>query len=176
MVQELFDNLSRSRTIAGKFLLSQMGKIFDTDTAKKVLGEAFLMENFGEPQMQPQIDPRTGQQVMMPVMQPNGQPVMQINEQAVVQSISEVLSGDLGSYDVAVGESVSSETMKMANAADLKDFATTYPGLIPPDLLIEESMLPQSTKTKVVNSIKQAQAMQANAINKGVPNGNKKQA
>ncbi len=62
---------------------------------------------------------------------------------------------------MSVGESVSSETMKLANAADLKDFAATYPGLIPPDLLIEESMLPQSTKTKVVNSIKQAQAMAA---------------
>lgn len=158
MVQELFDNLSRTRTIAGKFLLSQMGKIYDTETAKKVLGESFLMENFGEPQMAPQVDPATGQQVLAPVMGPDGQPVMQLNMEAVDQLLTEVLSGELGTYDVAVGEAVSSETMKAANNADLKDFATSFPGLIPPDLLIEESMLPQSTKTRVVNSIKRAQA------------------
>ena len=159
MVQELFDNLSRSRTIAGKFLLSQMGKMYDTNTAKRVLGEAFIMQNFGEPQMAPQIDPTTGQQVMAPVMGTDGQPVMQVNEQALDSMLNEILSGEIGTYDIAVGESVSSETMKMANSADLKDFSTTYPGLLPPDLLIEESMLPQSTKTKVINSIKRAQAM-----------------
>ncbi len=163
MVQELFDNLSRSRTIAGKFLLSQMGKMYDTETAKKVLGESFLMENFGEPQMKQDLDPATGQPVSVPVRGPDGNPVMQLNLEAADAAISEVLSGELGTYDVAVGEAVSSETMKMANTADLKEFATTYPGLLPPDLLIEESMLPQSTKTKVLNSIKQAQLAQAQA-------------
>jgi hypothetical protein len=161
MVQELFDNLSRSREIAGKFLLSQLGKIYDTETAKKILGDQFLMDNFGVPQMTQQQDPATGQMVQVPAMGQDGQPIMQLDEQAADQSISEVLSGELGTYDVAVGEAVSSETMKMANSADLKDFATTYPGLLPPDLLIEESMLPQSTKTKVINRIKQAQAQQA---------------
>jgi len=157
MVQELFDNLSRSRTIAGKFLLSQMGKMYDTDTAKKVLGEAFIQENFSAPQTQ--VNPATGQQI--PMMSPNGQPIMAVDEQALDQLLTEILSGEIGTYDVSVGESVSSETMKMANMADLKDFATAFPGMIPPDLLIEESMLPQSTKTKVVNSIRQAQAMAA---------------
>lgn len=161
MVQELFDNLSRTRTIAGKMLLSQMGKMYDTETAKKVLGEAFIMDNFGKPQLAPQINPLTGQQVMAPVAGPDGQPIMQVDEQEVDQMLTEILSGELGTYDVAVGESVSSETMKMANNADLKDFATSYPGLLPPDLLIEESMLPQSTKTKVISSIKQAQAAAA---------------
>lgn len=161
MVQELFDNLSRSRTIAGKFLLSQMGKMYDTETAKKVLGEAFMMQNFGVPRMTQQQDPMTGQVLEVPMMGQDGQPVMEIDLQAADQSIGEVLAGDLEAYDVAVGESVSSETMRMANNADLKDMATSYPGLIPPDLLIEESMLPQSTKTKLLNAIKQAQATQA---------------
>lgn len=162
MVQELFDNLSRTRSIAGKLLLSQMGKIYDTDTAKRVLGESFLLENFGEPQMTQTIDPATGQPVSVPVRGPDGNPVMQLNEEAAIQAISEILSGELGTYDVAVGEAVSSETMKLANNADLKDFATNYPGLLPPDLLIEESMLPQSTKTKVLNAMKQAQMARAN--------------
>jgi hypothetical protein len=167
MVQELFDNLSRSRTIAGKFLLSQMGKMYDTETAKKVLGDAFMMQNFGVPRMTQQIDPMTGQPVQVPEMGQDGQPIMEIDLQAADQSIADVLSGELGTYDVAVGEAVSSETMRMANSADLKDFSTNYPGLISPDLLIEESMLPQSTKTKVMNSIKknQAQAAQMAAMN-----------
>lgn len=160
MVQELFDNLSRSRTIAGKMLLSQMGKMYDTETAKKILGESFLMENFGVPQLTPQVDPATGQIVQVPMVGPDGNPVMQVDLEAADKSISEVLSGELGTYDVAVGEAVSSETMRMANSADMKDFATTYPGLVPPDLLIEESMLPQSTKTKVITAIKRAQAAQ----------------
>jgi hypothetical protein len=161
MVQELFDNLSRSRTIAGKFLLSQMGKMYDTETAKKVLGEAFMLQNFGVPQMTQGVDPMTGQIVPVPARGQDGQVIMEIDHEAADEVISEVLSGELETYDVAVGEAVSSETMRMANSADLKDFATTYPGLLPPDLLIEESMLPQSVKTKVVNSIKQAQAAQA---------------
>lgn len=158
MVQELFDNLSRSRVIAGKFLLSQMSRMYDTETVQKVLGDAFLMENFG----QPQLDPRTGQ----PVAGPDGQPVMEINMKQADEAIAAVLSGDLGTYDVSVGESVSSETMKMANMADLKDFAETYPGLVPPEVFIEESMLPQSTKTKVGNAVRQAQAMAAAAPTK----------
>ena len=32
--------------MAGQFVLSQMGKIFDTDTAKKILGDAFLKKEF----------------------------------------------------------------------------------------------------------------------------------
>lgn len=152
MVQETYDNLSRSRQIAGKLLLSQMGKMYDTETAKKVLGEAFLMENFSKPAADAQ---------GMPILDPQGQPQMEFDEASCDQVVDEVLSGDLERYDVSVGEAVSSETMKMANMADLKDFATTFPGLIQPDLLIEESMLPQGTKTKAINSIRQAQAMAA---------------
>lgn len=162
MVQELFDNLSRSRTLAGKMLLSQMGKMYDIETAKKVLGEQFIQDNFSVPVMQTIVDPRTGQQVQAPKINPQtGQTVTQVDEQSLDQLLTEVLSGEIGTYDVAVGEAVSSETMRMANMADLKDFATMYPGAVPADLLVEESMLPQSTKTKVVNSIKQAQAMAA---------------
>ena len=159
MVQELFDNLSRTRQIAGKFMLSQLGEMYDTETAKKVLGEVFIKQNFSVPQMAQQMDPLTGQPVSVPQIDPaTGQPVMAVDEEALIGAISEVLSGDLATYDVAVGEAVSSETIKMANMADLKDVATSYPGIIPPELIIEEGMLPQATKTRVINTIKQAQA------------------
>lgn len=46
MVQEAIHNLTRSRKVAGRFVLSQLGKMFDTETAKKVLGDAFLKEEF----------------------------------------------------------------------------------------------------------------------------------
>jgi hypothetical protein len=165
MVQELYDNLSRSRVIAGKLLLSQFPKIYDTETAEKVLGEAFLIKNFPPPMQLvegpgglPQMDPNTGGPAQKPMTDEMGQPMQYDKEMAEI-SIAEVLSGNLGEYDVTVGEAVSSETTRIANAQELKEIAQTYPGLIPPDLLIEESQLPQSTKNKVLSSIKQMQAM-----------------
>ena len=152
MVQELFDNLSRTRQIAGRFLLSQLGEIYDTDTAKKVLGQAFLEKNF--PPF-PLIDPPTGQQMPMPGQ--DGKP-MGYDEEMAELAIAEVLKGDLWKYDVNVGEAVSSETIRMAQMAELKEFAAAYPGLIPPDVLIEQSQLPRETKERVTQAIKQAQA------------------
>ncbi len=164
MVQKLFDNLSRTKIYAGKLLLSQLGEIYDTETAKKVLGEAFLAKNFPPPmefvpdQMgNPAIDPMSGQPQQQPMVGQDGQPMTYDTEMAEL-AIAEVLSGELGQYDVAVGESVASETMKLANAAELSDLAAKMPGLIPPDLLIEESQLNQSTKSRILGSIKQAQA------------------
>lgn len=164
MVQKLFDNLSRTKILAGKLLLSQLGEIYDTETAKKVLGEAFLQKNFPPPMEfvadqvgNPVMDPATGQPQQQPMVGQDGQPMTYDTEMAEL-AIAEVLSGELGQYDVAVGESVASETMKLANATELSDLAAKMPGLIPPDLLIEESQLNQSTKTRILGSIKQAQA------------------
>lgn len=171
MVQELFDNLSRSRIIAGRFLLSQLGKLYDTESAKKVLGEAFLIKNFPPPMiLDPSgVDPATGMPKEMPLPDPKtGEPMAYDKDMAEVL-LAEVLSGDLGKYDVSVGESVSSETQKMANAAEVKDIATAYPGIIPPDVIIEESQLPQSSKNKILSALKQAQAMAQQAATNGPP-------
>jgi hypothetical protein len=155
MVQELFDNLSRSRKVAGKFVLSQLGKIFDTETAKKVLGDAFLKKNFPPLML---MNPETMQQE--PMTDEMNQPMPYDKEMAEL-AIAEVLSGDLGSYDVSVGEAVSSETLRMANVAELKEISAAYPGVISPELIIEESQLPQSTKTKIIEAIKNARMAQA---------------
>lgn len=166
MVQKLFDNLSRTKQICGKFLLTQLGKIYDTETAKKVLGDAFLRKNF-PPVMEfvndpvtgaPQIDPVTGQPIQEPMKDQYGNPMEYDVEIADLQ-IAEVLSGDLEQYDVSVGEAVASETMKMANSAELQELATKLPGLIPPEVLVEESQLAQSTKTKILNAVKQARVL-----------------
>ena len=155
MVQELFDNLTRSRKVAGRFVLSQLGKMFDTETAKKVLGDAFLKKNFPPLML---ANEQTGQPE--PMTDPTGQPMAYDKEMAELV-IAEVLSGDLGEYDVSVGEAVSSETLRMANAIELKELAQAFPGAISPELIIEESQLPQSTKTKIVEAIKNARMAQA---------------
>lgn len=166
MVQELFDNLSRTRQIAGRFLLSQLGEIYDTETAKRVLGDSFLKKTF-PPMML--LNEQTGQQE--PMAGDDGKPMEYDADMAEVL-IAEVLGGDLGEYDVNVGESVSSETVKMAQMNELKEFSTAYPGLIPPEIIIEQSMLPVATKEKILQSIKQAQAAQmaASAIPGGMAN------
>lgn len=152
MVQEPFDNAARTQKLCGQFLLSQLGEMFDTDTAKKVLGEAFLQKNFPPLML---INPQTDQQE--PMQGKDGKPMAYDEEMAEV-AIAEVLSGELNQYDVSVGEAVASETMRMANSAELKEFSQTYPGVLPPNVLIEEGQLPQSTKTKVLSAIQQAQA------------------
>jgi len=154
MVQELYDNLSRTRVNCGKFILSQLGRIFDTETAKKILGDAFLKKNFPPLML---MNPDTGQQE--PMIGEDGQQMEYDKEMAEV-AIAEVLSGELGTYDVNVGEAVSSETLRMANAMELKEIAQAFPGVIPPELLIEESQLPQSTKTKISEAIKNARMAQ----------------
>lgn len=164
MVQELFDNLTRSRVIAGRFLLSQLGEIYDTESSKKVLGDAFLIKNFPPPMMADengQIDPMSGQPQMAPMIDPETGKPMQYDKQMAELAIAEVLKGDLAKYDVAVGEAVSSETQRMANSAEIREIAQSYPGLIPPDILVEESQLPQATKTKVLKAMQAAQEQAA---------------
>ena len=154
MVQELFDNLSRTRQIAGKLLLSQLGEIYDTETAIKVLGDTFMMRNFPPPLM---LDEETGEQ--KPMEDKYGAPMRYDKEMAEL-AIAEVLSGNLGEYDVSVGEAVASETQKMAVAGDIADIAKAYPGLIPPAVLIKYSQLPEAAKTEIMTTLQQMQMAQ----------------
>jgi len=151
MVQELFDNLSRSRQIAGRFILSQLGEMYDVETATKVLGEAFMRKNFPVLML---MNPDTKQQE--PMKDKYGQPMVYDKEMADL-AITEVLSGNLGDYNVSVGESVASETQRMAISMEIKDISTAYPGLISPDILIRHSQLSESAKSEVLQSMQQAQ-------------------
>jgi hypothetical protein len=159
MVQELFDNLTRSRQIAGRLLLSQLGEIYDTETAMKVLGEAKLKKLFPPPML---MDEATGQSTPMPDPQ-TGKP-MEMDRQMAETVIAEVLVGELDKYDVSVGEAVASDTERMANAAEVKEIAGALPGVIPPDILVRYSQLPESAKQEITAAIQQAQAAQAAAL------------
>lgn len=153
MVQELFDNLSRTREIAGRMLLSQLGEVYDTETAKKVLGEAWLVKSFPPPML---MNPETLQPEPMPDPK-TGQP-MQYDTEMAELAIAEVLGGDLERYDVSVGEAVASETQKMAVGMEVQELAKALPGVIPPQVLVQYSQLPESAKKEIMAAYQQAQA------------------
>ncbi len=173
MVQGLFDNLSRSKKILAKFILSQLTEIYTVERAMRVCGDAFIKDNFTGPVMgpvidpksgRPVVDPRTGQPAMAPQIDPTtGQPVMQVDMQAAQQTFAKVLNDkDLVMYDVAVGEVVSQETIQYANFLMLMDMAKQ--GIpIPPDALIDESLLSAAQKQKIKSAIERQAAAMANA-------------
>lgn len=143
MIQPQFDNLARTKQAIGRFILSILSELFDIDKAKRVLGEAFLSKNF----VAPVIDPVTQQ----PVIDPRtGQVATQYDDAMATQAINAVLSdSELGIFDVAVGENISTETIQLGNYMELKEMAQSgFP--VPPDVLIEESTLPESTKKRLV--------------------------
>jgi hypothetical protein len=154
MVQEPFDNLSRSRQIAGRIVLSQMGEMYDTETAKKVLGMAFLRKNFPVVMLQNPDDPQAQPKAMPDEF---GKP-MEYDKDLAELAIAEVLSGTLADYDVSVGEAVSSETQRLSAALDIKELAASMPGRIPPTVMIRHSQIPESAKAEILQALEQQQA------------------
>jgi len=163
MVQELYDNLTRTRKLAGRFMLSQLGEVYDTESAMKVLGEAWLTKTF-PPQMLPDPD-QMGQ--MMPMPNADGSPPGPYDKMSAETEIAAVLRGDLEQYDVIVGESVASDTQRAAVAMEMKDLSTAMPGVIPPDVVIRNSQLPESAKREILAAYERAQAAAAAAMPPG---------
>lgn len=150
MVQEMFDNLTRTRTLCGRMTLALLPEMYDTQAAMKVLGEAFLAKNFPPLMM---VDPDTGEEVPAPDPENPEQPQLYDKQRAEV-AIAEVLSGQLETYDVSVGEAVASETGRMATAAELKELSAAVP--VPPDVLVKYSTLPESAKAEILSALQQA--------------------
>jgi len=164
MVQEYLDNYSETKRLLGRFLLTQLSEVFTVETAVKVLGDSFL-KKYQEFQ-KPSVDPATGH----PVMDANGKLKTEIDQDAVGQIFNKVLneSSDISKYDVSIGEGAYNETVKMSNYLTLQDMVKS--GVpIPPDVLIQESMLPQGSKQKILASIEAMQAAQAVATNHQMP-------
>lgn len=151
ILQRIFDNFSQSKRNLGKFILSQLGDLFTVDTAAQVLGDAWINQFFSEPV----IDPTTKQ----PVLDPNtGEIQMQVNMELVAKTINKVLTdASVGKYDISIGEGSSTETVKAANYLMLMELSQA--GIpIPPQVLVSESMLSESSKQKITEAIQQAQA------------------
>jgi hypothetical protein len=169
MVQKLFDNNSRTKKIMGKFILSQLSEVFDVEKALKVMGDNWIKDTFGEPIMNPQIDPMTGQPVidpqtgqpgMVPVM--NGsKPELQMTPNSIKMAqavMNEVLNDPMiGDYDISVGEGVNAETTRYGNYLMLQEMARS--GVpVPPDVLVAESDLSDTSKEKIRQAIEKMQS------------------
>ena len=102
MVQSIFDNHSQTKRIWGRFILSQLGEIYDIDSAVRVMGDSFIQETFSVPVLVP--DPLNPQGQGQPQMGPDGKLVMEVDVQAVAKSFNTVLSdAGFGIYDVCKG-------------------------------------------------------------------------
>ena len=184
MIQEMLDNFGETKKLVGRFILSQISELFTVETVMRVLGDAFISENFTVPvtaikdrALQKVQEGQEGQLTELensvllqyPTV-PLGQPIVDeqnnlipaVDFDAAITLINTILSEtQLNKYDIAIGEGPFSETIKLANFTDLKELAQQ--GVpIPPESLIETSMLPQAQKNKILRQLAaMAQASQA---------------
>lgn len=49
MLQRILDNYGQTKQILARFILSQLGDLYTVDTATRVMGQAFISENFSVP-------------------------------------------------------------------------------------------------------------------------------
>lgn len=189
MIQEMLDNFSVTKKLTGKFILTQMPEIFNLEAAKRVLGNAFIYDNFNVPVsivlergLAKVSEGRDAEvtdlerEVMLsyPNVQP-GQPVTDeqgnlktmVDTDGADEMIMNVLNNkELAKYDIAIGEGVYQDTIRLANFMDIKELAQQ--GVpIPPNVLIGLSMIPESDKKGIMN---QLQAQQA-ALSQPKPQG-----
>lgn len=158
MLQRILDNFSRTQKMIGKFILSQLSELYTVETAMKVMGDAWIKENFSVPVMSPVPSPVDGKPV--PQMGPDGQMAMQVDMKSAMNVFQMVLNGvDEGKYNVEIDETNNSPTVKMANYSMLLDMASK--GVpVPPDVLVDESQLGEASKSKIKKAIATAQSAQ----------------
>ena len=153
MIQRVLDNFTLTKKILGRFLLTMLGEVYTISKVERVLGESFIQQNFSKEEVIGQIqDPLTG----LPV-----DDIQQtVDAELLQETIARVLEdSQFDEFDVAVGEGENSETAKISNFLMLRDLAEA--GLpIPPDVLIDESLVSASSKEKIKASVERAQAAQ----------------
>lgn len=150
MVQEALDNYSQTKEILGRFILSQLGEVYTIESALQVLGDGFIKDNFRKPVFNAMGDPQ---------LAPDGTLQTDVDIEMAKLVINKVLTDSaIGKFDVTIGEGTFNETIQIANHMTLMDMVSK--GIpIPPEVLIEESMLSQSQKEKIIESIEKSQAM-----------------
>jgi hypothetical protein len=183
MIQEILDNFSITKKIAGKFILSQLSEIFTLQSAKRLLGNSFIYDNFNVPvnivldralaKVEEGKDNNVTElerEVLLtypqvsrgqPITDDTGQLVTMIDTDTADMVISRILNDkELSKYDIAIGEGPYQETIKLANFMDIKELAQQ--GVpIPPNVLIELSMIPDSDKKGIMRQFEAQQAAQA---------------
>lgn len=180
MIQEMLDNFAITKKIAGRFILSQMPDIFTLDSAKKILGSAFIYDNFNVPvniildrglqklaNGQDNEVTELERNVMLqypqvqqgqPITDERGQLVTMVDTDTADMVIKSVLNNkDLVKYDISIGEGPFQDTIAMSNFMDIKELAQQ--GVpIPPDVLIDLSMIPESKKKSILGQLQAQQA------------------
>lgn len=154
MIQEALDNYGETKKLVGRFILSQLGEIFTVESAIQVIGDAFLKENFERPQID---------EAGNIVVDDKGQPVLAVDPNEVQMIINKILNdAALGKYDVSIGEGAYSETIKLTNFNMIMDMVKQ--GIpIPPEMIIEESMLNEAQKKRIINAINASRQAQVPA-------------
>ena len=182
MIQEMLDNFSITKKLIGRFILSQFSELFTVETAMRVLGDEYISDNFTVPTSividralvktqkgeeltdleESTILQYPNQQYGEVLLDENQQPITMVDMDTAIQVVNKVLTdSELNKYDVAIGEGPYQETIRMANFMDIKELAQQ--GVpIPPQSLIETSMLPDAEKKNILRSLaQQAQIAQA---------------
>lgn len=154
MIQRILDNFQFTKRMLAKFILSQLGELYSVDTATRVVGQRFIKDNFSVPQMREDNPELPVMEETVPGQEP--QMKMRVDEDSAGKIFNMVLNDtELGKYDVSVGEGAHSETVKYANYLLLMELAEK--GVpIPPDILVEESMLGSQSKAKIKQAVAQA--------------------
>lgn len=157
MIQRILDNFARTQRELGRFLISQIGQVYDIEKAKRAIGESWIHNKFSVPVMVPKKNPISGepefdvngQPEMVPMLDENKQMKMELDEEAVQAFFKMILEeADLDRYDIVVGSVATSETIKLANYTMMMEFMQA--GIpIPPSVLIEESMLTGDIKERI---------------------------
>lgn len=149
MVQESLDNYQQTNEILGRFILSQLGEVFTLETAMQVLGDGFLKDNFKKP-----VFDMDGN----PVLGPSGQLETEFDADMAKLVITKVLNDTaIGKYDVTIGEGTFNETIQLTNFMTLMEM--TEKGIpIPPDVIIQESLLSAGQKEKILTAIEKMRA------------------
>lgn len=181
MVQEMLDNFSETKKLVGRFILSQFKELFTVESAMRILGDSYISETFktpvniilerglqkindGKEEEVTQLEGATMLQYPQnasdqPIVDETNQLVTAVDFDTAIETINNILNdAEIGKYDVAIGEGPYQDTIRLANFMDLKDLAQQ--GVpIPPNVLIEMSMIPPNEKKGILNQL-QAQ-MQA---------------
>jgi len=185
MVQEMLDNFSETKKLIGRFILSQFKELFTVESAMRILGDSYIAETFKTPVniilerglqkveegKENEISQLEGATMLQYPNMSSDQPIVDERNQLVTttdfdtafQTINNILNdAELNKYDIAIGEGPYQDTIRLANFMDLKDLAQQ--GVpIPPNVLIEMSMIPPNEKKGILNQLEAQAAAQAQA-------------
>lgn len=133
----LFDNLALTKRAIGRKLVHLIGQIYTPERIMRVLGNR-------------------AQKLPVEVA---GQPFAQQNP---AELLALLRKADITKFDLVVGESAQSPSVQLANFAMLLEMAQA--GLpVPPDMMIQNSPMPQELKDQMLQSMQQQQQAAAQA-------------